>query len=272
MCYPKSLACLSEQKKSRNEVWLMKKSKALNIVAPFVALIIVIAIWEILVRTFGVSEKLFPSPSAIGLSFKENFSNVIFPDMLISIKNILIGYLIAVPIAFIIAAFCSQFKLVTRAVTPLLVILMITPMSTLVPVFKLNMGVSASLKILVIVLQITPVIALNSLSGFSNPPKKNVTVLQGMGCSKWQIFFKCVFPNAMPQVFTGLELGCILGTIASMGADMAVGQGGLGYRISVYASFAATSSAFATIIAAAVVGVIFFEIVSVIEKKVITWK
>ena len=76
----------------------------------------------------------------------------------------------------------------------------------------------------------------------------------------------------MPQVFTGLELGCILGTIASMGADMSVGQGGLGYRISVYASFAATSSAFATILVAAAVGVILFEIVATIEKFVITWK
>lgn len=250
----------------------MKNYKYINIVAPIIAVVIVIAVWEFLVRIFQVPDKLFPAPSAIWASLLKNFVDVILPDMLISIQNILIGYVIAVPLAFVIAALCSQVKIITRAVTPILVILMITPMSTLVPVFKLNMGVSSALKILVIVLQITPVIALNSLSGFANPPEKNVTVLKGMGCSKWQIFFRCVFPNALPQVFTGLELGCILGTIASMGSDMSVGQGGLGYRISVYASFAATSSAFATIIAAAVVGVVFFEIVSTIEKKVITWK
>ena len=178
----------------------------------------------------------------------------------------------AVPIGFVISAICSQFKIVTKAVTPVLIILMITPMSTLVPIFKLNLGATASLKVLVIALQTAPVIALNSLAGFANPPKNNVDVLKAMGCGRWQTFFRVAVPHALPQVFTGLELGCILGTIASMGADMSVGQGGLGYRVSVYASFAATSSAFATIIIAAVVGVVLFEIVSTVEKFVVSWK
>lgn len=251
---------------------MKSKSKIMSIIAPLTAVLIVLVIWEILVRAMNVSEKLIPAPSAIVQSLIKNFGDVIAPDLIISIKNILLGYLIAVPVGFVISAICSQFKIVTKAVTPFLIILMITPMSTLVPIFKLNLGVTPMLKVLVIVLQTAPVIALNSLAGFANPPKNNVDVLKAMGCGRWQIFFRVAVPHALPQVFTGLELGCILGTIASMGADMSVGQGGLGYRVSVYASFAATSSAFATIIIAAVVGVVLFEIVSTIEKFVVSWK
>lgn len=248
------------------------KIKMANVVLPAAAVFATAAIWEVLVRTMQISEKLIPAPSAIMQSLAKNFGQVIAPDLWISVQNILMGYLIAVPIGFLISAICSQFKIVTKAVTPLLIILMITPMSTLVPIFKLNLGASASLKVLVIALQTAPVIALNSLAGFSNPPRNNVDVLRAMGSGRWQIFFRVTLPHALPQVFTGLELGCILGTIASMGADMSVGQGGLGYRVSVYASFAATSSAFATILIAAAVGVVLFEIVSVIEKFVVSWK
>lgn len=251
---------------------MKSKSKIMSILAPVIAILVVAGVWELLVRVMQVSEKLIPAPSAIVASLIENFGDVIAPDLVISIQNILIGYLVAVPVGFLISAICSQFKIVTKAVTPILIILMITPMSTLVPIFKLNLGATASLKILVIALQTAPVIALNSLAGFANPPKNNVDVLKAMGCGRWQIFFRVAVPHALPQVFTGLELGCILGTIASMGADMSVGQGGLGYRVSVYASFAATSSAFATIIIAAVVGVVLFEIVSTIEKFVVSWK
>lgn len=251
---------------------MKSKSKIMSILAPVIAILVVAGVWEFLVRVMQVSEKLIPAPSAIVASLIENFGDVIAPDLVISIQNILIGYLVAVPVGFLISAICSQFKIVTKAVTPILIILMITPMSTLVPIFKLNLGATASLKILVIALQTAPVIALNSLAGFANPPKNNVDVLKAMGCGRWQIFFRVAVPHALPQVFTGLELGCILGTIASMGADMSVGQGGLGYRVSVYASFAATSSAFATIIIAAVVGVVLFEIVSTIEKFVVSWK
>lgn len=251
---------------------MKSKSKMMSILTPVIAVLIVAGVWEFLVKVMEVSEKLIPAPSAIIASLIENFGDVIAPDLLISIQNICIGYLVAVPVGFIISAICSQFKVVTKAVTPILIILMITPMSTLVPIFKLNLGATASLKVLVIALQTAPVIALNSLAGFANPPKNNVDVLRAMGCGRWSRFFRVAVPHALPQVFTGLKLGCILGTIASMGADMSVGQGGLGYRVSVYASFAATSSAFATIITAAVVGVVLFEIVSTIEKFVVSWK
>lgn len=246
-------------------------SKVLPVLAPLVAVLLVVVLWQIIVTAAQVPERLLPSPAAIGSSLAENFTAVILKDLTISAKNIALGYLIAVPLGFVIAAVCSQFKLVVRAVTPVLIILMVTPMATLVPVFKLFWGASSSLKILVIVLQMAPVVALNSLTGFANPPAKNVDVLRAMGCGRWRVFFKVTIPNAMPQVFTGLKLGCILGTIASMVADMAVGQGGLGYRIQIYAAYAATSSAFATILVAAAVGVVLFQLVSLLEKRVTTW-
>lgn len=248
------------------------KSRWMAIAAPLIAIVILLILWELLVRGLHVSEKLFPAPSAIFQSLFENFGSVIAPDLWISVKNIVIGYCLAVPIGFVLAAVCSQFKLVTKAVTPVLIILMITPMSTLVPIFKLSLGATAALKILVIVLQTAPVIALNSLTGFANPVENNTKVLKTMGCGRWETFFRGTVPNALPQVFTGLELGCILGTIASMGADISVGQGGLGYRVSIYAAFAATPSAFATILVAAVVGVVLFEIVATVERLVVTWK
>ena len=252
----------------------MKKSesKLLPIAAPIVAIVIILIAWEAMARIFQIPEKLLPAPSAITAALVENFADVIFKDLLISVTNIAIGYVLAVPLGFVVAALAAQFKFVVRAITPVLIILMVTPMATLVPIFKLTMGADSSLKIIVIVLQMAPVVALNSLTGFANPPKNNVDVMKAMGCGRWRTFFKVNIPNAMPHVFTGLKLGCILGTIASMVADMSVGQGGLGYRIKIYASYASTASAFATILVAAVVGVALFQIVSIVEKKIIVWK
>ena len=242
------------------------------VVAPIVAVVIILIAWEAIARIFQIPEKLLPAPSAIIAALAENFADVILKDLTISVKNIAVGYILAVPIGFVVAALAAQFKLVVRAITPVLIILMVTPMATLVPIFKLTMGATSTLKIIVIILQMAPVVALNSLTGFANPPKNNVDVMKAMGCGRWRTFFKVNIPNAMPHVFTGLKLGCILGTIASMVADIAVGQGGLGYRIKIYASFASTASAFATILVAAVVGVALFQIVNIVERKVVVWK
>lgn len=248
-----------------------KYPRWMDFAAPTAAIAVVLLLWEAAARAFHISEKLLPAPSAIFSALGENFGDVISVDLMISVQNILLGYVIAVPTGFAIAMLLSQFKVVIRASTPVLIILMVTPMATLVPVFKLFWGADSFLKIVVIVLQTAPVVALNSLTGFSNPPRQNVDVMRAMGCGRWKTFFKVAVPHATPQVFTGLKLGCILGTIASMVADISVGQGGLGYRISIYASFAATASAFATILVAAALGVALFQLVSLAERLTTTW-
>jgi ABC-type nitrate/sulfonate/bicarbonate transport system permease component len=247
-------------------------SKAINICAPIIIIIILIIIWQICCTVFDISFHILPKPAEVGKALADNFPKTIFPDMMASVKVMLIGYCIAVPLGFVIAAISSQFTLAVRSIMPVLVILMLTPMATLVPIFKLFWGVDPALKILIVVLQCTPVIAVNSLSGFIYVPEAKKELMRALGCRKWESFFRVTVPNAMPQIFTGLKLGCILCTIAAMSADISVGQGGLGYRIQVASSLSATDLAYAAIVIAAVLGVALYMIVSVIESRIVTWK
>ena len=249
------------------------ESKILPVAAPVIAVIILLIVWEAIARIFQIPEKLLPAPTAILGALADNFADVIVKDLGISAKNIALGYVLAVPIGFIVAALAAQFKLVVRAITPVLIILMVTPMATLVPIFQADDGAPIPRSKLSSSFCRWPRLwRLTALRALPIRQKNNVDVMKVMGCGRWRTFFKVNVPNAMPHVFTGLKLGCILGTIASMVADMTVGQGGLGYRIKIYASFASTASAFATILVAAVVGVALFQIVNVIERKVIVWK
>lgn len=248
------------------------KSKVLDKCAPVLLVIGILLVWQLLCTALNVSEHLLPKPTAIFAALGENFTKSILPDALSSLQTMLIGYLIAIPLGFVIAAIASQFKFVVRMLLPVLILLMVTPMATLVPEFKLFLGVSPSLKVLIVTLQCAPVIAVNSMTGFTHVPKNKLDVAKGLGCGRWETFFRLVVPNAMPQIFTGLKLGCILCTIASMSADLSVGQGGLGYRISISASLSATDTAFAAILVAAVLGVLFYTAVSLIEKRAVTWK
>lgn len=251
---------------------MKQNRKVMNFLAPITLVAVIVIIWQAACTLLHVSEHVLPSPSKIALAFKDDFAASILPDMLISLRIMLSGYLIALPLGFVIAALASQSKFITRMMLPVLIIMMMIPMATLVPVLKLFLGVKPSLKILVIILQTAPVIAVNSLSGFTHVPRNKVDLMKGLGCGKAETFFRVVLPNALPQIFTGLKLGCILCMIAATAADMSVGQGGLGYRIARSATFSATSTAFAAIIVAAVIGVVFYMLVSLVESVVIKWK
>ncbi len=239
--------------------------------APLALFVIIIAVWEICVSAFHISRTILPRPEVIVRQFVQNFARDIWPQMQFSLWVILTGYVVSVVIGILIAAVCSQFKLVTQSVSPLIILFLVTPMNTLVPIFMLWMGFNPMERILIVILQTTPIIALNTISGFSKVENSKIELMRSMGATRVQTFCKLIFPNALPQVFTGLKLGCIFSIIAAMGADLEIGKSGLGYRISEYSSLTMTEMAYGTIILVALMGNIMFEIVAKVERKLIVW-
>jgi ABC-type nitrate/sulfonate/bicarbonate transport system permease component len=240
-------------------------------IAPIILLVCLILLWEFFVMVSHISRTILPAPHAIFGAMKQNFIRDIFPHLLFTLRVILTGYIIAIPSGIVIAAVCSQFRLLIKAASPLIILLVVTPMITMVPLFMLWMGFDYKVRIIVVVLQATPIITLNTLSGFQTVENAKLELMRAMGSSRMQIFVKLLFPNAMPQVFTGLKLGCIFSTIAAMSADLAAGKQGLGYRIQQYSSLIMTEMAFGTILIVALIGIILFQIVLCIEKRVIIW-
>lgn len=261
----------SIQQSSVQQKKIKKKKEPIYIFAPIILLVFFIAFLEIFVAVSGISRTILPAPHAILREMSKNFVRDILPQMLFTLKVILTGYCIAIPMGIAIAAFCSQFKILIKGMTPLIILLVVTPMITMVPLFMLWMGFDTKVRIIVVVLQATPIIILNTLTGFQTVESSKVELMRSMGASRIQTFTKLIFPNALPQVFTGLKLGCIFSTIAAMSADLAAGKMGLGFRIQQYSSLIMTEMAFGTILIVALIGIVLFEIITIIERKVIVW-
>ena len=250
---------------------LRKRKPLINYAAPAMLLVFVLVFWEVMVRHTGISRTIMPSPLAIYTEMRKNFVRDILPHMIFTLRVILTGYCVAIPLGIAIAGVCSQFELMIKAMSPLIILLVVTPMITLVALFMLWMGFNPNVRIIVVILQATPIITLNTLTGFMTVETYKLELMRSMGATKLQTFFKLIFPNALPQVFTGLKLGCIFSTIAAMSADLAAGKEGLGYRIKQYSSLIMTEMAYGTILVVALIGIILFQIVAAVEKRVIVW-
>jgi ABC-type nitrate/sulfonate/bicarbonate transport system permease component len=247
------------------------KKEPLYYIAPVVLLVCLLFLWELFVAVSGISRTILPTPRAVFAAMRSNFIRDILPQMLFTLRVILTGYCVAIPLGILIAAVCSQFRILIKAVTPLIILLVVTPMITMVPLFMLWMGFDSRVRVIVVILQATPIITLNTLTGFQTVENAKLELMRAMGAGRFQIFCKLIFPNAMPQVFAGLKLGCIFSTIAAMSADLAAGKMGLGYRIQQYSSLIMTEMAFGTILVVALIGITLFQIVASIEKRVIRW-
>jgi NitT/TauT family transport system permease protein len=253
------------------ELLKKKKFNPTKVIAPLIVLVVIYVGLEIIVRAAGISKFVLPTPTAIVMATINNIAYV-WPQFLITLRTIVVGFIIAVPLGLLLAAVFSQSRLIVQATTPLLILVIVTPMITLIPLLSLWLGFDPKIRILVVVLQATPIIALNTLVGFTNVEKEKLELMRSLGASRMQTFIKLIFPNAMPQIFTGVKLGAIFSTIGAISADIVAGNVGLGFRLMTYAGKAITEMVYGCIIIIALMSITFYYIISFIEGKVIVWR
>lgn len=239
---------------------------------PIVVLILLIGFLEGLTKGLHIDPTVLPSPSQMLTALVAHFVPDLMPHMFNTIGCILSGFLIGVPLGMVLAALFSQFGLLTKTFTPYVIILSTTPLLTLIPLFRLWLGFASWVKIVVVVVQIVPIITLNSVTGFCSVHKEKLELMESYGATRWESFWKVTFPSALPFIFTGCKLGIIFATIATISCELNGFSEGLGSRVSVYSKFLQTDVVFAVIILIAVVGIVLFDMISFVEQKVVTWK
>lgn len=248
------------------------KAKVSKYAPPAVVLVILIAALELITRAFQIDPTILPPPSSVFTALAGHFVNDLLSHTLNTVGVILAGFAIGVPLGLVLAALFSQFGLLTKMLTPYVIILSTTPLLTLIPLFRLWLGFANWVKIVVIVVQIVPIICLNSITGFCSVSCEKQELMEAYGATKWESFWKVTFPNALPFIFTGVKLGCIFATIATISCELNGFSVGLGTRVTYYSKYLQTDTVFGVIILIAVIGILLFNVVCFIESKIVTWK
>jgi ABC-type nitrate/sulfonate/bicarbonate transport system permease component len=247
-------------------------SPFLGVLAPVVLLIVLLIVMEILAQLQVVSDYILPAPSQIIVNTLKNFPSTIQKDFFFTLKIVFLGFTTASVFGLLLAAIFSQFEIVTKAVSPIIIWLVITPMITLIPLIMLWLGNSPNIRALIVILQATPIITLNTLNGFTNVEQAKLELAKSVGATRLQRFVKITFMNAMPQVFTGIKLGCIFSVIGSVSADFVAKGIGMGNRIIQFTKYVKTDLTYGSIVIVALIGIFLYSLMSYIEKKVVIWK
>jgi ABC-type nitrate/sulfonate/bicarbonate transport system permease component len=242
------------------------------LLAPIVLLVVLFIILEVFARLNLISDYILPAPSAILINTMQSFTSTIQKDFFFTLKIVFLGFTTASVFGLLLAAIFSQFEIVTKAISPVIIWLVITPMITLIPLIMLWLGNSPNIRALIVILQATPIITLNTLNGFTTVEKAKLELAKSVGATRMQRFIKITFMNAMPQVFTGIKLGCIFSVIGSVSADFVAKGIGMGNRIIQFTKYVKTDLTYGSIIIVALIGIFLYSLMSYIEKKIVIWK
>lgn len=232
--------------------------------------VIVIAIVELVIRGLKVPVWIIPAPSKVAVETITNFHHIL-PHLGVTLMEIVFGYILGAIVGVSLAALFYRYEILDKLLTPYILLMVATPMVSLVPLLMLWLGFSPLTKIIAVVLGSFPVILINSALGFKSTDPKRIALGKSLCATEGQIFRMIIFPSALPAIFTGLIIGGIFAIITAIGAEFAGGGAGLGNRILYYSSLMQTPLVFGIIIILAVMGVSIYLFISWLAQRYTRW-
>lgn len=229
-----------------------------------------VSIIELVMRMLNVPLWILPLPSVVIKETLLNFNHIL-PHLGITFFEIITGYIIGAFIGISLATLFYKYRVLDKLFTPYVLLLVSTPMFSLVPLIMLWLGFSPWTKVIAVVLGTFPVILINSALGFKSTDPKRIALGKSLGATEGQIFKMIIFPSSLPAIFTGLIIGGIFAIITAIGAEFAGGGAGLGNRILYYSSLLQTPLVFGIIIILALMGISIYLFISYLANKYTKW-
>jgi NitT/TauT family transport system permease protein len=244
-----------------------------SVVPPVVVGVVVIAAWQLTVTLGRIAPFIVPAPSAIWAELVEQRTNV-WNAGLASGENALIG-LVAGAVAGVLAAMAaSRLRLLSEVSVPFAAVLNALPIIALAPILNNMFETTSSLprRLVTAIIVFFPVF-LNTLRGLREVDPVHRELMRSYAASGWTFAVKVRLPGALPFVFTGLRQASSLAVIAAVVAEYFGGlQNGLGSRITSAAAFTAYPRAWAFVVGACLLGLVFYLSTLLLERLAMPWK
>ncbi|HEU4421035.1 MAG TPA: ABC transporter permease subunit [Pilimelia sp.] len=249
------------------------RSVAAGVVPPIVVGVLGLALWELLVVAGRVAPFILPKPSAIAEQFWLN-REVIWQVGKASGANALVGLAVGAAIAVVAAMVAARFGLLGEVSVPIAAGLNALPIIALAPILN-NMFESTSnipRRAVVAIVVFFPVF-LNTLRGLREVNPTHRELMASYAAGGWTFTRLVRLPGALPFVFTGLRQASALAVIAAVVSEYFGGlQNGLGSRITSAASNTAYPRAWAFVVGACLLGLLFYLVALAVERLAMPWR
>jgi len=154
---------------------------------------------------------------------------------------------------------------------PLFIFINSLPIIAIAPIILLWFGYGILTNVLIAFLVSFFPVVINSATGLNEVDKELLDLVRYLHASKWQVFTKIQFPNALPYIFTGLKICSTMCVVGAIVAEFIASDRGLGYIIINSQFTMDTPPIFASLILVSLMGFGLFGLVSVVEKILMPW-
>ena len=189
-----------------------------------------------------------------------------------TMQVVAIGLIISIVLGMSLAILMDASPVAEKALYPLVIASQTIPTTALAPLFVLWFGYTIWSKVLVTVLITFFPITITVFDGFRSVRTEMKDLMFCMGADDRQMFFKLKIPAILPYFFSALKMAVPLSVIGAAIGEWLGAQSGLGYFSRRMMTQLDGAGVFAPILLLSIAAMLLAAVVTVIERRVITWR
>jgi putative hydroxymethylpyrimidine transport system permease protein len=248
-----------------------------RVLLPGLLLASLIGLWQIACSTGAIADALdlesflVPSPAEIAESLWEN-RGLLAENAWVTLQEMLLGILAALVVGVGFAVLMHRWRLLRDAAYPLVVASQTIPIVVIAPILLVWFGYGMTPKVLLVALFCFFPITVNTLDGLRSVDPEAVKMMRSLNASGRQRFWRVEAPAALPNLFTGAKIAVVFAPIAAVFAEWVGSSSGLGRLIQTDAAYFQVARQFATVVVLSAMALVLIGLVTLAERRVVTWR
>ena len=227
--------------------------------------------WKALVVIAGYPPFILPPPEQVAARFVEAWADgTIAPHALRTLVEIALGFAAGAGLALVVGYVLARLPLAERLLSPYLVAAQATPILALAPLLALWFGPGLTAKIVICALIVFFPVAIATMVGVRAVDDRLLELARSLRATRWQIVRTLEIPAALPAIFGGLRVGVTLAVVGAIVGEWAGTDRGLGLLVNLArGSLFDIPLMFATLLTIALLGIVLYGLVVLVERSLV---
>ncbi|HMK67047.1 MAG TPA: ABC transporter permease [Stellaceae bacterium] len=235
-------------------------------------MLVLLCIWEALVRLLEIPVYFIPAPSAIFKALFTGIERFIYvQNAWVTLQETLLGFLAGTTLAFLLGTAIALSRRFEYYIAPYVVMFQALPKVALAPLVLVWFGVGLPSKVVLAGLIAFFPLMVNTVVGLRSADEDRINLMRSLDASPAQIFWMLRLPNAMPFIMAGLEVAMIFALIGAIVAEYVGATAGLGVQINTLSFGGDVAGIFSILLILSVMGLLLNQIIVMIRRRLLFW-
>ncbi len=233
--------------------------------------VLLAVVWELAARGLNLPAYVLPSVSSILAGIVSDAGNLLDATAFTA-GEALAGYVIGCGIGMSLAVLVTIIPAARGVVLPLATAINSVPVVAYSPLVLLWFGMGMASKVVMVAIAVSFTIFLSTIAGLDRIDRKTVDLVRSFGAGQLAIVWRLRLPTALPLIIAGMRVSTVRSVLVAIVTEMLGAYGGLGWVIYQAVLQIDFVKVWAAIIVASTISLVFFGLISFVERRYVFWR